>query len=928
MRRSDNVSENSRVSSDQTDVGGSAPRKLGRFRITGELGRGAMGDVLAAHDDSLDRGVALKLLHSEIGEGQAVRLKREGRALAKLSHPNVVQVYEVGTHEDRVFIAMQLVEGKTLREWMNEDSPSTEEVFRVFTEAAAGLSAAHEAGLIHRDFKPENVILASDGRPRVLDFGLAQTEGADVDVMEALAECERSATELVLDETIQVTMTRTGAILGTPAYMSPEQFAGGRVTASSDQFSFCVALWEALHGERPFRGATVAALHVAVAGGRLHAPSKPVVPSAVRRVLERGMATQPKERFESMDALLEALADARERRSKRRRAVWVGAGLAGVLAIGTGAYFGMSDRGAPVVAVEEPSQVPAGFCAPLEERLEGIWDEETRASIDDRYGVESAPRRGREWWSYEQKLLDEWVEDWSRIYTESCENEAEADLPKFSLRQTCLDQRMVEIETRVRLLEELSPGLRADLGFQNYSPSVVPRECENEAMVAAVTLYPADASERQVVLDAQLEFRLSLALGVAAFFGGNPGDFQDSYDRGLASMEALSATGYDPAIAESLALAGNGFVMGGANVEQGFATLDAAKKLGRTSRTEQVAVLAELWELERASELSFPGKRTMADPELDEEFSGWIAALESVGSPVYGTVEVYLQWALYRAVQEDPDGALEKGREAIAAARDGWGEDSYYLARTVAQTAWVLVLAGQDDEAVAMRQDARTRLVDLFGASTAGLDYLLVGEFHHALILEDYEMARRSVGEMQKIAFENFEPGSTPFRLVQLRVALLALAEGKFAEGGAALRELDEDGPRFTAGTRAGNSWRMTRLVYTATVGEPDNAARSASGAADPFPNVDELSRLLAPVLEGKPPAEAAALIEEELATSEFSDAKAAAQIQLGRLYAEMGEKKKARELFEEVLKLEVNRAAPTYWGLLRKAAQHQIDEL
>ncbi|EDM76994.1 serine/threonine kinase family protein [Plesiocystis pacifica SIR-1] len=302
--------------------------KVGRFSIVRKLGAGGMGVVYMAYDEELDRRVAVKLLRSTDTDtiGRA-RMKREAQAMARLSHPNVVTVYEVDSHEGQLFVAMEYVEGDDLRGWLDAGARPWPEVVAVFCQAGRGLAAAHEAGLVHRDFKPDNVLVGRDGRARVADFGLAH-------VFEALHEEE---SETVSSGEFAETLTRTGAIMGTPAYMAPEQYAGERGDARSDQFAFCVALWEGLFGERPFRGRTLAQLSAAISEGRIAAPegaSAGAVPEWLTAAVRRGLAAEPDARWPSMEVLLEVLTDdPRARRTRRLRwglsTLLVGAVLAG-----------------------------------------------------------------------------------------------------------------------------------------------------------------------------------------------------------------------------------------------------------------------------------------------------------------------------------------------------------------------------------------------------------------------------------------------------------------------------------------------------------------------------------------------------------------------------------------------------------------------
>jgi eukaryotic-like serine/threonine-protein kinase len=306
---------------------------LGRYVISRVLGVGGMGVVYAAEDPRLGRKVALKLLRPTLadseGERQA-RLLREAQAMARLSHPNVLPVFDLGTEGGQVFLAMELVEGSTLAAWLKEHERPWRQVLGLFLEAGRGLAAAHRAGLVHRDFKPANVLVGTDGRPRVTDFGLVRVGAAE--------ESAQAPAPMPGDE---LALTQAGAVPGTPAYMSPEQLAGRPVDARGDQFSFCVALYEALYGVRPF-----AADAPPESRWTLRRPERdPRLLTSVKAALDRGLALEPAERFASMDALLEALVQAP--RSSRR---WWALGLAAGLALaGTGVWSWWERAAATVI---------------------------------------------------------------------------------------------------------------------------------------------------------------------------------------------------------------------------------------------------------------------------------------------------------------------------------------------------------------------------------------------------------------------------------------------------------------------------------------------------------------------------------------------------------------------------------------------------
>ena len=307
------------------------PTRIGRFAVLRRLGAGGMGVVFAGYDEELDRRVAIKVVREDTqGTHGRARMLREAQAMAKLSHPNVVQVYEVGQiDESQVFVAMEFIRGKTLTDWLADQERPWEEILEVFLQAGRGLAAAHRQGLVHRDFKPDNVLVDNDGRARVLDFGLARAEGVRHEEDDsALVRLGKPHSELATN------LTQLGTILGTPQFMSPEQHLGQPADARSDQFSFCVALYIGLYGQAPFAGETLGELMETVTSGALRRPPEPTkVPASVFQALATGMATETADRFPSMDTLLGALSP--ETPDGRRRWVWpaalVGVSLLAVL---------------------------------------------------------------------------------------------------------------------------------------------------------------------------------------------------------------------------------------------------------------------------------------------------------------------------------------------------------------------------------------------------------------------------------------------------------------------------------------------------------------------------------------------------------------------------------------------------------------------
>ena len=323
-------------------------RKIGRYEIRGTLGKGAMGTVLHAHDEVLGRDVALKaLLHP--GPSGAARLLREAQALAQLEHPNVVQVYDAGEIDGELYMAMELLRGQSLRQWQEEPRP-WREVVEVYLGAGRGLAAAHAAGLVHRDFKPANCFVDEQGVATVLDFGLAK--GHQIESAPESEQTQEGSSPS--GSMLSQSLTQTGTILGTIAYMAPEQLLGQPATGKSDQYAFCVAFHEALVGERPYRGSTAASLLFAMQSGTL-APAPPLptgfpaIPRWLRRALERGLQLNAADRHASMDTLLAII----ERGLGRRRR-WSRIGLGTIALVGAGA---LALRGASMDAAVAPCDV-------------------------------------------------------------------------------------------------------------------------------------------------------------------------------------------------------------------------------------------------------------------------------------------------------------------------------------------------------------------------------------------------------------------------------------------------------------------------------------------------------------------------------------------------------------------------------------------
>ncbi|MEM7160124.1 MAG: tetratricopeptide repeat protein [Myxococcota bacterium] len=401
----------------------SFPAKIGRFAVLGPLGSGGMGVVLAAYDEALDRRIALKVLHraSSGGHDRRHSLRREAKALARLSHPNVVQVFEVGEHQSQVYVAMELVEGETLTQWVKAKPRNFEEILRVLCGAGRGLAAAHERGLVHRDFKPDNVLVGEDGRPRVLDFGLVRATAGSRTTLNTLSMGPPD--------------TR-GKVAGTVPFMAPEQLLAMPVDARTDQFAFCVSLYEAVYGRHPFEAEGAIEMGLRIIQGTMDPPPRGVAPRWLKGVLERGMARKPEDRYPDIRTLLDALEghDVRSRPSG-----WL---------VGTAALL----MGLGVAStVHTPEHNDA--CRSRTSLVDDVWNDERRQEIQQAF-ERSGVRYSEATWERVRSSIDDYAAKWNQSDREACE--VSVVVPESAALvgawQQCLDGHLHELRSLVDVL--------------------------------------------------------------------------------------------------------------------------------------------------------------------------------------------------------------------------------------------------------------------------------------------------------------------------------------------------------------------------------------------------------------------------------------------------------------------------------------------
>jgi eukaryotic-like serine/threonine-protein kinase len=510
---------------------------IGRYVILDVVGAGGMGVVYAAYDPELDRKIAVKLLRRDVSTAPTTsvgelgkRLLREAQAMAKLSHPNVVSVYDAGSTKDgQVFVAMEFIQGQSLGRWLKLAERTWRDVLEVYTKAGHGLAAAHAAGLVHRDFKPENVMVGNDGRVLVTDFGLARPLERGLDSAH-LALARAGVGGKHADETL----TEAGAIAGTPAYMSPEQLEGKPANVLTDQYSFCVSLYEGLYGHRPFDAQSFEELLRESRKGRVRdAPKDTLVPTRVRTALVRGLSPDPGARYLSMDELLFAV---QPRRYQMRRRVIA---LLGVIGIVLAAILGSRwAQRAPVL------------CTGADEKLTGVWDAPRRAQIKAAFD-KSGRAYAADAWRGTERTLDAYAHGWVATRTEACvatRVRGEQSEEMLDRRVECLDSHLRQFSALSKLFSEadgdvVARALAASLALPSLS------DCSNTVALKAGVRPPSDPAKADRVQNAHIHLARVNALYEAG-----------KYDEARLLVEPVIAdardVGYLPLEAETLALDG------------------------------------------------------------------------------------------------------------------------------------------------------------------------------------------------------------------------------------------------------------------------------------------------------------------------------------------------------------------------------------
>jgi eukaryotic-like serine/threonine-protein kinase len=743
---------------------------IGRYVVLETLGAGGMGIVYAAFDPELDRKVALKLLRPGARrdpETARARLLREAQALAKVSHPFVIAVHDVGTYEDQVFVAMEFVDGTDMGQWLRARPRPHAEILPLMRMAGEGLAAAHAAGLVHRDFKPENVLVGHDGRVRVVDFGLARSMDVDVDVDELPSDDVDSTVDPAsLDATQQprASLTQAGTIMGTPRYMAPEQHGGGPVDARSDQFSFCVALYEALYREHPFPGTTVPQIALSVLEGRIRDPNRdgPAVPAWIRRVVVRGLAVEPSDRWPDMPTLLAALG---RDPTVRRRRVTLGLVLGGIAATGIAVLFADQER---------------ETCRGAARKLASIWDDDVRDQLEKAYAAVDRPYAA-DALSATRSLLDGYTDRWVELHTDACQATAirrEQSQDVLDRQMLCLDRRLKEVAALTSLL------LRADEDMVRESVRAVTRlpplePCADlEALMAETRPLRGDQAKRL----AEVDDRLAQARNMLLF-----GRYDEGYEIARDALGAARTIDHLEPEARALVLLGR-----------------SLEKLARTEEAER-ALLEAIWaadvagaDLVRAEAWTdlvwVVGVRQQRHDDAELMYEHAMRALERAGGSHEVEAELYNNLGVLARRQGDDAKAVEQHRAALALRRDHLEPDDPRVTYSLINLANALGAKGRLDEADDAMAEAQRRIEHSAGVNHPSMAHALHNRGVLAYRRTDYEGAARLLRSAADIRTRSLAPDHPDVAagLHDLGEALLRLDESRHDAGDANRREAAE----------------------------------------------------------------------------------------------------------------------------------------
>ncbi len=665
---------------------------IGRYLVVHRLGAGGMGVVYAAYDAELDRKVALKLLRPKAAGGSAghARLLREAQAMARVSHPNVIAIHDVGTFGDQVFMAMDLVEGSTLAKWVKEKNRTWQEIARALLDAGNGLAAAHAAGLVHRDFKPQNVLVRRDGRVFVTDFGLARMAATEDDAETNAVPTEER--ELERRSRLTSNLTGHGVVLGTPKYMAPEQHLAGSVDARADQFSFCASLYWSLWKTPAFdpgelarradrmRTQTSATTPLKSSGPHSDGtvllirepPSQPRVPARLRRAVMRGLALDPAQRFPGMEPLLAEILAVLHPPSMQ---VAMAAAALAVVVVAGGSAWAYRDR--------SKTQLCSGGSA----EIASVWNPRVAGAVQGAFAA-VAPERGPELSRPLTATLDGYAGRWVQAHREACEAtriRGEQTEAVLSLRMMCLERRRKELAALVRLLERPDTSL-VDRSVDAAMALSAVSQCGDTDALAQVGR-PEDPARRAALEKLEEQLAGVDALRIAA-------RYSQGLEEARAALSAAQSLAFKPLVAQ-------------AHLELGLLLDSTGDQKGASRELQEAIKLAEsgrddVTKTRAASRLGFVigYRQSQTEPSL-----GWVhlaeGTLERLGTDRYPELEsdVYTVLGLVFLRAGNWREALAGFQRSLAAAEHIPAAD-LQRARALANIAATLGHLGDREEAV------------------------------------------------------------------------------------------------------------------------------------------------------------------------------------------------------------------------------------
>jgi serine/threonine protein kinase len=689
---------------------------IGRYVVEDPLGEGGMGVVYSANDPELARKVALKLVRPGGGSDSQARLVREAQAMARLRHPNVVAIYDVGMHGKHVFLAMELIEGETVRRWLKREPRDWRAVRDLFLGAGRGLAAAHAAGMVHRDFKLDNVLVERDGRARVTDFGLARAvdEGTPVDDV-----APSPSPSLTSSDKLATPLTETGAAVGTPAYMAPEQRSPRAPSdALTDEYSFCVSLYEALYGKRP-----------AGASDALRPPpSGSKVPPWLRKVVARGLSARRENRWPDMNALLAALS--RDPATPRRR---IAAGI-GMLA---------SAGAIAVLAVTLTRSSGSGDTCEQPNPWTGVWDDGRKAAVHAAFANTKHPS-AEDAFTRTAAVLDQTTAAWAVARRAACEAHEQSQ-QDTNLRTTCLDLQREQIKGFVDVLAGADANV---VRLAIEAATALPRANECDDVRTLETLRPPDDPKLRHDIES---LRLELA-GVRTLAPvGRPADAIARYQPIAERAERL---GYRPLEAEAWFALGDAHYLKGEHLaaERAMKDAEAAAEAGQLDRLA-ARIDARMVDIARA------------EGRLDEAAT-WVTRARERLKRIGGDRVVEAELVGYIGILQFKTGHIEEGvdsfRRALELRSEVFGPVHPTTLVIYTNLGAALARAGRYDDAILMDRDSIRRLEEAYGPRQArlslalnnlGFIYAMTGRTAEAdpILTRAVDIARNEYGEGERL---------------------------------------------------------------------------------------------------------------------------------------------------------------------------------